>query len=62
MSTEVKKYPGEVGKAFPDVFSLKAMPPQPKEKKPGQLPEEQIRQFFEEVTYPQGIQWPALCS
>jgi hypothetical protein len=38
-------------KAFPGVFNVKAMPHQPKETKPGQLPEEQIRKFFEEVRF-----------
>lgn len=42
-------YPGHSDEAFPGVFNLSAMPPQPKEKKPGQLPEEDIRRFFEEV-------------
>lgn len=41
-------YPGHSDEAFPGVFNLSAMPPQPKEKKPGQLPEEDIRRFFEE--------------
>jgi hypothetical protein len=47
--TTTTKCPGLLDKAFPDVFNVKAMPPQPQEKKPGQLPEEQIRKFFEEV-------------
>lgn len=42
-------YPGHSDEAFPEAFTLPAMPAQPKEKKPGQLPEESIRQFFEEV-------------
>ena len=32
---------------YPDVFTK--MPVQPTEKKPGQLPEEQLKQFFEQV-------------
>lgn len=42
-------YPGHSDEAFPGVFNLAAMSPQPK-KKPGQLPEEDIRRFFEEVS------------
>ncbi|XP_041352957.1 1-deoxypentalenic acid 11-beta-hydroxylase-like [Gigantopelta aegis] len=39
------RYPGESEEAYPDVFTV--MPPQPKEKKPGQLPEESIKQYFD---------------
>ncbi|KAJ8308228.1 hypothetical protein KUTeg_013102 [Tegillarca granosa] len=40
--------PGYTGETYPDVFNINGMPKQPKEKKPGQLPEEMIRQFFKE--------------
>ncbi|KAK3087156.1 hypothetical protein FSP39_002452 [Pinctada imbricata] len=42
------KYAGLVDESYPDVFNIKAMPTQPPEKKPGQLPEHMIRKFFEE--------------
>ncbi|KAK7103955.1 phytanoyl-CoA dioxygenase domain-containing protein 1 homolog [Littorina saxatilis] len=48
MSTSTKKWPGDSVETHPEVFDIKAKPPQPSEKKPGQLPEEMIRQFFEE--------------
>ncbi|XP_076450424.1 1-deoxypentalenic acid 11-beta-hydroxylase-like [Babylonia areolata] len=47
MSDSSKRWPGEREETFPDVFNIKAMPPQAADKKPGQLPEETIRQFFE---------------
>ena len=34
-------------KTFPEVYNN--MPPQPTEKKPGQLPESEIKKFFDEV-------------
>ena len=49
MMSATKRWPGDVDQTFPDVFNIKAMPPQPSEKKPGQLPDAMIRQFFEEV-------------
>ncbi|KAL8590937.1 hypothetical protein ACOMHN_036764 [Nucella lapillus] len=42
-----KQWPGEREDTYPEVFNLKAMPPPQAEKKPGQLPESMIRQFFE---------------
>lgn len=44
---EAKKYPGFTGKAYPEIFTT--VPPQPKQQKPGQLSEEQVKKFFEEV-------------
>lgn len=41
-------WPGYTGEANPDSFNVKAMLPQPKELKPGQLPEKLIKQYFEE--------------
>ncbi|XP_062597342.1 uncharacterized protein LOC134258774 [Saccostrea cucullata] len=41
-------YAGHSDDAYPDVFNLPAMPPQPKKKKPGQLSEGEIKRFFEE--------------
>ncbi|KAK7488659.1 hypothetical protein BaRGS_00020112 [Batillaria attramentaria] len=48
MSGEKKLWPGDIQEPHPEVFDIRAMPPQPKEKKAGQLPENMIRQFFEE--------------
>ncbi|XP_076463677.1 phytanoyl-CoA dioxygenase domain-containing protein 1-like [Babylonia areolata] len=39
--------PGEITETYPDVFNIKGMPEQPLEKKPGQLPDRMIKQFFE---------------
>ena len=52
MATDKAKtnaYPGEVEETYPDIFNIQAMPTQPLEKKPGQLPDHMIKQFFEEV-------------
>lgn len=38
---------GVSDKAYPEVFDPRAMLPQPKKKKPGQVSDEQIRQYFE---------------
>ena len=43
-------YPGNVEETYPDTFNIKAMPTQTLEKKPGQLPDHMIKQFFEEVS------------
>lgn len=51
-ATEVLSPPVERGaptEVFPDIFNLKAKPPQPKQPKPGQLPDHMIKQFFEDV-------------
>lgn len=48
MSSATKKWPGQQDETYPDVFNINAMLPQPQVKKPGQLPESMIRQFFEE--------------
>ena len=42
-------YPGSTNEAHPELFNCKAMPVQSTTKKPGQLPESMIRQFFEKV-------------
>ena len=41
------RWPAESDEAFPEIFTV--MPEQPVQKKPGQLNQQQIRQFFEEV-------------
>ncbi|KAK7484969.1 hypothetical protein BaRGS_00023747 [Batillaria attramentaria] len=43
-----KKFPGDVEETHPEIFNLSAMPPQSEEKKPGQLPDHMIKQFFEQ--------------
>ncbi|KAK7104220.1 phytanoyl-CoA dioxygenase domain-containing protein 1-like [Littorina saxatilis] len=51
MATDMEKttsYPGAVEETYPEVFNIKAMPAQSLEKKPGQLPEDMIKQYFEE--------------
>ncbi|KAL4238057.1 hypothetical protein ACF0H5_002768 [Mactra antiquata] len=39
---------GVTDKSYPEVFDERAMLPQPSEKKPGQLPDHLIRQYFEQ--------------
>lgn len=43
-----QRFPGEVDEVNPLPFIT--MPPQPKEKKPGQLSEKQLKQYFDEVS------------
>ena len=48
MTEEVeKKWPGFTDEAHPEIFTT--VPPQPAQLKVGQLSEDQIRKFFEEV-------------
>ena len=47
MTSEEKRYPGQSDEAFPDVFTRP--PAFPVTLKPGQLSEQQFRQYFEEV-------------
>jgi hypothetical protein len=42
-------YSGSTNEAHPELFNCKAMPVQSTTKKPGQLPESMILQFFEQV-------------
>ena len=42
-------FPGMCATDYPEVFDLRAMPQQPAQPKIGQLPAEQIKQFFEKV-------------
>ena len=42
-------FPGMTDAKHPEVFDIRAMPPQATEFKPGQLPEKDIRHFFEKV-------------
>ncbi|XP_071162484.1 1-deoxypentalenic acid 11-beta-hydroxylase-like [Mytilus edulis] len=41
-------YSGSTDEACPELFNIQAKPPAPKDSKKGQLPDELIRQFFEE--------------
>ena len=41
---------GVSDKAYPEVFDIRAMLPQSKQKKPGQLPDDMIRKYFEDVS------------
>ena len=50
MATDIKVVSGATEEANPGFFDIRAMPPQPKEPKPGQLPEHMIKQFFEDVS------------
>ena len=43
---------GISNKAYPEIFDTRAMLPQPRKKKPGQLPDELIRKYFEDVSSP----------
>ena len=44
-----KPVPGYTGEEHPEIVDIRAMPPQPKVLKPGQVPESMVRQYFEEV-------------
>lgn len=46
VEADPSKYPGFLGVGYPEVFTT--MPPQPKEKKTGQLPEEKVKEFFDQ--------------
>ena len=46
--TDPAKYPGYLGVGYPDVFTT--IPSQPTEKKPGQLLQEKVREYFEKVS------------
>jgi hypothetical protein len=45
-----KHYPGYTEDAHPELFDSRAMLPQPRDLKPGQLPEDQIKKYFEDVS------------
>ena len=47
---ERKKFPGYSEDAFPELFDIRAMLPQPSMLKPGQQPEKLIKEYFEKVT------------
>ena len=44
-----KRWTGYTDEAHPEIFTV--MPPQPKILKPGQLTEEQVKKFFDEVCF-----------
>ena len=41
---------GATDEAHPELFDIRAMLPQPKDKKPGQISDALIRKFFEDVS------------
>lgn len=45
-----QKWPGYTGKCHPEVWNYLAKPRQPVEKKVGQLTEEQVNEYFEQVS------------
>ena len=47
---ERKEFPGYSEDAFPELFDIRAMLPQPSMLKPGQQPEKLIKEYFEKVT------------
>ena len=49
MADDKEVLPGFTDEAHPEVFNVKAMLPQSSEKKSGQLSDDQIRQYFEQV-------------
>jgi len=42
-------FPGMTSEAHPEIFDARAMLPQPAVLKPGQLPADKIREYFEKV-------------
>jgi hypothetical protein len=46
---DIKSYSGFTGERFPEKFDIRAMPKQSKVLKPGQLPEDEIRNYFTKV-------------
>lgn len=53
MDVKPEMYPGYTDEAHPECFNKEAMPQQPTVKKPGQLPESMIKQYFEKVSHNQ---------
>ena len=45
-----KSAPGYTSEEHPEIVDIRAMPPQPKELKPGQVPENLIKQYFQEAS------------
>ena len=41
---------GATDEAHPEIFDTRAMLPQPKDKKPGQISDDLIRKYFEDVS------------
>ena len=50
MSEELRVVSGQTDEAHPELFNLAAMPKQQTVKKPGQLSDAMIKQFFEDVS------------
>ncbi|KAK3595964.1 hypothetical protein CHS0354_032478 [Potamilus streckersoni] len=45
---KIKMQPGYTDEGYPELFDIRAMPLQPKDKKPGQLPIQKVKKFFED--------------
>ena len=52
-----KEFPGYSEDAFPELFDIRAMLPQPSMLKPGQQPEQLIKEYFEKVRKQQQIRF-----
>ena len=44
-----KLFPGQTTDSYPELFDIRAMLPQPDVLKPGQQPENVIKEYFEKV-------------
>ena len=55
-SGDAKTLPGFTGVAYPEVFNT--IPLQPQQLKPGQLSEQQVKKFFDEVCMAVCADWP----
>ena len=42
---------GATDEAYPELFDTRTMLPQPKDKKPGQISDDLIRKYFEDVSF-----------
>ena len=54
---ERKEFPGYSEDAFPELFDIRAMLPQPSILKPGQQSEQLIKEYFEKVRKQQQIRF-----
>ena len=46
----IKAESGVIHEAHPELFDMRAMPPQPKVKKPGQISDDLVRKYFKDVS------------
>ena len=49
MTDVLKQWPGQIDEAHPELFST--IPSQPTVLKPGQLTEQQVKKYFDEVSF-----------